>query len=173
MKKLQDISKEHVKKAAAARDASGELNLGKGHEEDQPWEWRAWDRMYARERAKAYESLQVWKTFSGILYTALMGLQKSKKAYERGEALRQFKSATGQIVSLVDDEEDKKPVMALGAGRVRDGGAVVKSQLPPIKREGSPEKLEASPVSDDAGADGFMNPAFSLRQAPENPPSGK
>ena len=35
-------------------------------------------------------------------------MQKSKKAYERGETIRQYESRNGEIISLVD-EDDEKP----------------------------------------------------------------
>jgi hypothetical protein len=38
----------------------------------------------------------------------LIVVQKSKKAYERGEAMRQYESRSGEIISLVD-EDDEKP----------------------------------------------------------------
>jgi hypothetical protein len=38
----------------------------------------------------------------------LIVVQKSKKAYERGEAMHQYESRSGEIISLVD-EDDEKP----------------------------------------------------------------
>ncbi|KAF7935425.1 uncharacterized protein EAE97_008332 [Botrytis byssoidea] len=57
--------------------------------EEHPWEWRHWDKMYAAEKQKAFESLQ-----------------KKKKDRERGIVQREYKNIMGKIISL-DGEDDE------------------------------------------------------------------
>ncbi|KAF5871091.1 uncharacterized protein Bfra_007604 [Botrytis fragariae] len=58
--------------------------------EDDPWEWRHWDKMYAAEKQKAFDKLQT-----------------DKKDRQRGIIRRQYKSMMGRIISL--DEKDDSP----------------------------------------------------------------
>jgi hypothetical protein len=73
-------------------------------------------------------------------------IQKSKKAHERGEAIRQYESRSGEIISLVDEDEEQSkaekkepfrpktfPDLEYTAARSEDGSAVKKESK--IKHE--------------------------------------
>ncbi|TGO55188.1 hypothetical protein BCON_0095g00020 [Botryotinia convoluta] len=68
---------------------------GRIKSEDDPWEWRHWDKMYAAEKQKAFENLQ-----------------KGKKKRERGIVQREYKNIMGEIIALdgEDDELSRKPL---------------------------------------------------------------
>jgi hypothetical protein len=60
------------------------------------------------EKEDAFESLRVSLAHSTILASKyLIVIQKSKKAHERGEAIRQYESRSGEIISLVDEDEEQ------------------------------------------------------------------
>ncbi|TGO40014.1 hypothetical protein BHYA_0044g00340 [Botrytis hyacinthi] len=63
--------------------------------EDDPWEWRHWDKMYAAEKQKAFDKLQT-----------------DKKDRQRGIVQCEYKSIMGEIVSLdgEDYELSRKPL---------------------------------------------------------------
>ncbi|PMD28600.1 hypothetical protein NA56DRAFT_696377 [Hyaloscypha hepaticicola] len=93
------------------------------------------------EKEEAFESLR---------YLALM--QKSKKAYERGDTIRQYESRNGEIISLVDEDDEKpkreeKPISSAKLSpqpekkpvKVEDGDAVQKE----INVKNEPIDIEA------------------------------
>ncbi|KAH8755874.1 hypothetical protein F5882DRAFT_482007 [Hyaloscypha sp. PMI_1271] len=90
LKELQAINKEHVINAIEAKTGKIHVMFGKGRGKDEAKEWRAWSRMSEWEKEDAFESLR-----------------KSKKAHERGEAIRQYESRSGEIISLVDEDEEQ------------------------------------------------------------------
>ncbi|KAF7944478.1 hypothetical protein EAE96_010869 [Botrytis aclada] len=87
--------------------------------EEHPWEWRNWDKLYAAEKQKAFESLQ-----------------KAKKDRERGIVQREYKNIMGEIISLDegDGQASKNPLE-----RGRDD---IKEDRAKIGKEGVRVKLE-------------------------------
>jgi hypothetical protein len=99
------------------------------------------------EKEDAFESLRVSLAHSTILASKyLIMIQKSKKAHERGEAIRQYESRSGEIISLVDEDEEQSkaekkepsrpktfPDLEYTAARSEDGSAVKKESK--IKNE--------------------------------------
>jgi hypothetical protein len=99
------------------------------------------------EKEDAFESLRVSLAHSTILASKyLIVIQKSKKSHERGEAIRQYESRSGEIVSLVDEDEEQSkaekkepfrpktfPDLEYTAARSEDGSAVKKESK--IKHE--------------------------------------
>ncbi|TGO09251.1 hypothetical protein BTUL_0174g00340 [Botrytis tulipae] len=63
--------------------------------EDDPWEWRHWDKLYAAEKQKAFDKLQT-----------------DKKNRQRGIVQREYKNVMGEIISLdgEDYETSRKPL---------------------------------------------------------------
>ena len=108
LKELQAINKEHVINAIEAKTGKIHVKFGKGRGKDEAKEWRAWSKMSEWEKEDAFESLRVSLAHSNILASQyLIMIQKSKKAHERGEAIRQYESRSGEIISLVDEDEEQ------------------------------------------------------------------
>ncbi|TGO57022.1 hypothetical protein BOTNAR_0210g00100 [Botryotinia narcissicola] len=78
LSELQELSKKHRIKS-----------------EDDPWEWRHWDKLYAAEKQKAFDKLQT-----------------DKKNRQRGIVQLEYKNIMGEIISLdgEDDETSRKPL---------------------------------------------------------------
>jgi hypothetical protein len=110
------------------------------------------------EKEEAFESLRVSLAHSTILASQyLIMIQKSKKAHERGEAIRQYESRSGEIISLVDEDEEQSktekkdplrvktfPDLEYTAARSEDGSAVKKESK--IKNE--PVEIRKRPKDD-------------------------
>ncbi|THV51411.1 hypothetical protein BGAL_0112g00330 [Botrytis galanthina] len=96
MSELQELSK---KQWHEDREKESGMVLpmvgGRTKSEDDPWEWRHWDKLYAAEKQKAFDKLQT-----------------DKKNRQRGIVQREYKNIMGKIISLdgEDDETSRKPV---------------------------------------------------------------
>jgi len=164
LKELQAINKEHVVNALEAKTGKIHVKFGKGRGKDEAKEWRAWSKMSEWEKEEAFESLRVSLAHSTILASQyLIMIQKSKKAHERGEAIRQYESRSGEIISLVDEDEEQSdddeqskteekdpfrvktfPDLEYTAARSEDGSAVKKESK--IKNE--PVEIRKRPKDD-------------------------
>jgi hypothetical protein len=127
---------------------------------DEPKEWRAWYMMAEWERKEAYDSLRVSFTLTGSIEKNLISIQKSKKAFESGESIRHYESRSGEIISLVDDEDE-------GSKAKKEDRSIIKaaseSKDNSMKNEGSfdvntvkPEgKIKDEPTSVNLGKGGL------------------
>ncbi|TAQ89276.1 hypothetical protein B7494_g2409 [Chlorociboria aeruginascens] len=91
LKELQRINKEHTKKAFEAKNGSVMSKSGRGVGENEPKEWRAWNKMRGWERKAAF-----------------MSLQDARKEAEREQVQRQFETNAVEINSLVDEDKSAK-----------------------------------------------------------------
>ncbi|KAF7932187.1 hypothetical protein BELL_0358g00100 [Botrytis elliptica] len=107
---LQELSKKQWREDREKETGLILPNVGSRiKSEDDPWEWRHWDKMYAAEKRKAFENLQ-----------------NEKKDRERGIVQREFKNVMGEIISL-DVEDDKPSRKPLEKGRYNSKGGGAKS----------------------------------------------